>query len=253
MSTTPAQILIVEDNQYSAKALKSELMCLGYGVIGISTSGKEAIQKTIELQPDLVLMDILLDDQMDGIETAEEILKNQSLPIVYLTGNEQEETLLRAKITEPFGYLVKPYEEKELHTTIEIAIYKHRMEQKLCESHAWLLATLNSVTDAIIATDMQMNTHFLNPSAEKLTEWKQKDIENKCLNDICNIFTGTRKPLDTLIHKALRNNEVGYLPTSSILTTRLGNQIPIEGTVSSIQDNKGNPSGLILTLWRTFK
>ena len=128
-----AQILVVEDENIVALEIQSRLEGLGYVVLAIASSGEEAIQKAEETNPDLVLMDIKLKGDMDGIETAEEIRTRFNLPVVYLTAYAEENTLQRAKITAPYGYILKPFEERELHANIEIAIYKHQMEQKVKE------------------------------------------------------------------------------------------------------------------------
>ena len=128
-----AQILVVEDENIVALEIQSRLEGLGYVVLAIASSGEEAIQKAEETNPDLVLMDIKLKGDMDGIEAAEEIRTRFNLPVVYLTAYAEENTLQRAKITAPYGYILKPFEERELHANIEIAIYKHQMEQKVKE------------------------------------------------------------------------------------------------------------------------
>ena len=125
------QILIVEDEFLLAKSLGKNLQALGYGVPAVVPSGEEAVQKTGEMQPDLVLMDIKLQGEMDGVEAAEQIRTRFDIPVVYLTGYADEETLQRAKITEPFGYILKPFQARELHSTIEMALYKHEMDKKL--------------------------------------------------------------------------------------------------------------------------
>ncbi|MDH3454351.1 MAG: response regulator [Desulfuromonadales bacterium] len=124
-------ILIVEDESIIAMEIESRLQKLGYRVLAIAQDGEEAIAKVDELKPDLVLMDIYLKGPMDGVEATEAIRKKHELPIIYLTANTDEQTFQRAKVTEPFGYLLKPFEERELHTTIEIALYKAKTEREL--------------------------------------------------------------------------------------------------------------------------
>src|SRR5262245_21153390 len=125
-----AQILVVEDERIVARGIQSELEQMGYEVSDLAASGEEAIEKASRLHPDLVLMDIVLRGDMDGIEAARRIRERLDIPVVFLSAYEDQNTLGRAKTTEAFGYLLKPYEEKELHTTIETALYKHRAEQR---------------------------------------------------------------------------------------------------------------------------
>ncbi|MBD1877396.1 ATP-binding protein [Coleofasciculus sp. FACHB-T130] len=122
------KILVVEDERIVAKDIVKSLQRLGYNVVASVASGEEAIQKVLEIQPDLVLMDIMLKGQLDGIETTEKIHKNFDIPVIYLTAYADKKTLERAKITDPFGYIIKPFDERDLHTTIEIALRRHLAE-----------------------------------------------------------------------------------------------------------------------------
>lgn len=244
-----AQVLVVEDENIVAKAIQSELNSMGYYVSGIAASGEEAVQKAAETHPDVVLMDVMLKGEMDGIEAAKHMREQFDIPVVFLTAYEDEATLGRARATEPFGYLLKPYEERELHTTIEMALYKHRTERRLRESHEWLAATLRSIDDAVIATDGRLFVHFLNPSAEKLTGWRQALAAGEDLNDVCRLHTESgARPLEEAVQRALRGGTAVPLPADSLLTARDGQPIPVEGTVAPIYDDEGNSSGLVLVL-----
>ncbi len=128
---TNANILIAEDENIIAKDISKTLERLGYNVIGTCRSGNEIISKTGELKPDLVLMDIMLAGEMTGIEAAQHILSIYQIPVIYLTALADEETLNKAKITEPFGYIIKPFDKQTLNTSIEMALYKHKMNFKL--------------------------------------------------------------------------------------------------------------------------
>ncbi|WP_406660354.1 response regulator [Methanolobus sp. ZRKC3] len=125
------KILVVEDENVVALELKKRLKRLGYQVSSVARSGKEAISKAEGFLPDLVIMDIRLKGDMDGIQAAQVIRENFSIPVVYLTAHSDDETLKRAKQTEPYGYILKPFEEDDLRTAIEIALYKHQMENCL--------------------------------------------------------------------------------------------------------------------------
>ncbi len=177
-----AQILIVEDDGIVAEGIKMSLRKLGFGVSGIVPSGEQALEKVKEYHPDLVLMDIMLKGEMNGTEAASQIQSQFNIPIVYLTAYTDEDILERAKVTEPFGYIIKPFEDKELNTAIEIALYKHKMEGELKKSKAWLSTTLNSIGDAVMAADTNGYVTFMNPVAESLTGWKQEDAVGKPYN-----------------------------------------------------------------------
>jgi len=128
-------ILIVEDEVVVALEIEEALQSLHYQVVGSVTDGEEALRVIPELMPDLVLMDIRLSGEMDGIETAEKIFERHALPVVYLTAHSDRETLKRAVRTQPYGYLIKPFRERELFTTIEIAYHKHRALQSEISLH----------------------------------------------------------------------------------------------------------------------
>lgn len=128
---TKERILIVEDEILVAQSLNQILVRLGYEVVGITTSGEDAIKYSHQFNPDLILMDILLNGELDGIQTAQEIHSYIKIPIIYLTALSDQETLQRAKVSDPFGYLVKPFNERELHAAIEMGLYRHKTEAKL--------------------------------------------------------------------------------------------------------------------------
>jgi signal transduction histidine kinase/CheY-like chemotaxis protein len=128
-----ARILVVEDEGIVAKDLIRRLQQLGHTVLATASSGHVAVQQAVALTPDVVLMDIHLPGEMDGIEAADQIRVRSGIPVIYVTGQAQDSTLQRAKVTEPFGYVLKPFDERELSVSIEMALYRHRMEETLRE------------------------------------------------------------------------------------------------------------------------
>ena len=166
--TAKKQIFIVEDETISAPR-KDCLENLGYSVPDLASSGEEAIKKITAIRPDLVLMDISLKGDIDGVQAAEAIWNYLQIPIVYCTGYSDANTLQRAKLTEPFGYLLKPFEQKNLYVTIETALQRHKLEMQLKEREKWLETIIESMGDAIIVTDTKSCIKFFNPVAEALT------------------------------------------------------------------------------------
>lgn len=134
MEEQKAKILIVEDESIVAFDLKRMLLNLNYDVLDIVTSGEKAIRKAVEEKPNLIIMDIMLNGPITGVEAAARIKGEINVPIIYLTAYADTETLKSAKLTEPYGYILKPFEEKVLFSTIEMAIYKNKMEEKLIAS-----------------------------------------------------------------------------------------------------------------------
>ena len=241
-----AQILVVEDENIVAKDLQQRLVALGYHIAGVASSGKEALQKAEETTPSLVLMDIRLKGAMDGVETAEELRRRFSIPVVYLTAYADNHTLQRAKVTEPFGYILKPFEERELHTCIEVALYKYDMERKLRESEQWLSTTLRCIGDGVMATDSSGRVKFLNPVAERLTGWKQADAIERDLSEVFHLLTH-----DELLHipvqQIIREGKAGERPTEAILLSKDTSGTSIECRAAPIRgDGDDTAAGVVL-------
>ncbi len=241
------RIMVVEDEGIIAQDIKNCLENLGYEVPEVVFTGKEAIEKAEKVHPDLVLMDIVLKGDIDGIETAAEIRERFSIPIVYLTAYEDDKTLKRAKMTEPLGYILKPFEERYLRSSIEMALYKHKMELKLRENERWLATILKSVGDAVVVTDELGFVRFMNPVAEVLTGWSFQDAYGKNLKDILNIVNeSTKKPIENPVNKVLKDNIILGRSNHSVLISRNGNEISIDHIASPIRDEKGNITGAVL-------
>ena len=162
-----AQIM-VEDEGIVAADIQSRLNTLGYEVVACTGSGEEAERLAAQSKPDLVLMDIKLKGQTDGILAAETIRANLDIPVVFLTAHADEATLQRAKVTAPIGYVLKPFDERELHTAVEIGLYRHAAEAKLKRLEARLEAVLSSIGDALGVTDKWGLITLINPAAAAL-------------------------------------------------------------------------------------
>jgi len=243
---TNAQILIVEDEVIVAENIRAKLNGLGYAVSAAASSGEEAIQKATETHPDLVLMDIKLEGEMDGVEAAAQIHARFDIPVVYLTAHADDHTLQRAKLTEPFGYILKPFEVRELNTAIEIALYKHKVEKNLKKNEQWLATALRSIGDAVIATDTKGGVIFMNPIAEALTGWKQEEALGRDLAEIFNIIDEeTNKVTEAPATKAIREGVVLGLANHALIA-RNGAEIPIDDRTAPIIDDTGNISGAVL-------
>ena len=163
-----ARVLIVEDEEVIAGEIRSVLAHLGYSIVGIATSGEEAITRTEATTPDLVLMDIFLEGDMDGINAAAQIRNRFDIPVIYLTGHDEATIVQQIKGTEPFGYILKPFNRRELHITIEIALCRHDMESKLREAEEKFRAINEAALDAIVMTDHNGHICLWNPAAEQM-------------------------------------------------------------------------------------
>ena len=242
----PVKVLVVEDESVVSKDIQESLKGLGYAVCGTASAGEEAIRKAESLQPDLVLMDIVLKGDIDGVEAAETIRSRLHVPVIYLTAYSDEHTLNRAKVTEPSGYILKPFDERELHTTIEVAMYRHTMQKKLKESERWFATTLKSIGDAVIATNTEGHITFMNPVAELLTGWKHSEALGRDLNEVFSvrdqdgcilIKNPVAKVLEDGVVVDLRNN---------LLFGKEGTSLIVDDSAAPIVDDGGNIVGAVL-------
>jgi two-component system cell cycle sensor histidine kinase/response regulator CckA len=243
----PTAVLVVEDEMIIALGIEKQLEEMGYAVAGTASTGEEAVRKAVELRPDLILMDIALGTGIDGVAAAGLIRKQIDVPVVYLTANSDPATLDRAKLTGPFGYVLKPYEDKDLQTAIEIGLYRHKMEQRVKENERWLAATLGSIGDGVIATDERGRVRFLNALAERLTGWVLADALGRDVTEVFRIFQRTtREPVQNPALEALEKGENVTLAADTILTNRSGGECPIDDSAAPIRDVDGKLSGAVL-------
>jgi PAS domain S-box-containing protein len=171
-----AKILVVEDERIIAEDIKIRLDQLGYDVISISASGEEAIETAQTKRPDLVVMDIMLGSTMDGIEAAQIIREQFDIPIIFLTAYVDNVLLARAKIAEPFGYILKPFDDRELGSTVEIALYKKKIEAALRTSEVFNKNILNATPNPMVVVDPDTSIRFVNPAFERLTGFSSQEI-----------------------------------------------------------------------------
>jgi len=242
-SKRPANILVVEDESIIALDIKATLQALGFEVQAIASSGQEAIDKSRRFLPDLVLMDIHLRGEMDGIEAIQRIRSEVDVPVIYLTAYADPGTVQRARETAPYGYLLKPFEQRELQIVIEMALHRHEMQRKLRESERWLAATLRSIGDSVIAADGEWRVRFMNPAAEKLTGWQAHEARGRDLGEVArvSIAEGPR-PL------AADDQRTRGGIAQGVLLSRDGRRVPIEESSTTIRDETGRVVGSVLAI-----
>jgi len=239
-------ILVVEDEIAVATVVQKSLQKMGYQVPSIASTGEDALRLAGEVKPNLVLMDIGLKGRMDGIKAAEAIRDHHELPVVYLTGYADEERLSRARVTDAYGYILKPFNNNELRSTIEMALYKHQMAQQLKERERWFSTTLRSIGDAVIAVDKEERITFLNPRAEALTGWSAKDAEGRPLQEVYSVVEEEgRAPVESPAARVLRDTP--RPPVDLLLLGRDGNEVSVEDSASVIRDEKGNVLGVVVS------
>lgn len=242
-----ANILIVEDERIVAEDLRKNLEILGYDVLDIVSSGEKVLEKLKETLPDLILMDIVLKGAMNGIEASDRIRKDYFVPVVYLTAHADKATLDKAKKTEPYGYLLKPFATGDLHTTIEMALYKFQMEKKLRERETWFATTLQSIVDGVITTDHNGNVKFMNPVAEIHTGWKSDEAFERPLKEIFRIYNEeTGEEIENYTTVILNEIHKANILEKMVLKDRYGRITPINSSASPIVDSHNTRVGTVL-------
>ncbi len=239
-------VLIVEDEAIIAMDLSSQLEGMGYQICAVADNGEDAIKMAKQHHPDLILMDVVIKGAIDGIQTAEKIIKELKIPIIYLTSFSDEDTVRRASKTMPYGYISKPFYSKDLNSAIKIAIYKATLEKNLRSSELWFSATLSCVSDAVIATNTDYKVHFINPAAELLIEATLEEVEGLHINDVFMIeddINGSKFELSS----ALQDNKVTDISFGSTLHTLKGNRRPVDFAAAPIRED-GKPLGSVIAM-----
>ncbi len=234
------KILVVEDESIVAEDIRMTLEKLGYSVPSVVTSGDMAVKKAKEDVPDLVLMDIMLQGSMDGIEAAGRIRSGFNIPVVYLTAYGDEKILERAKITEPFGYIIKPFKERELLINIEIALYKHRMERKLRGSKEFYESVLEGIVNGVWVTDNKDVIVYANKGMGAVEGMAPAKIVG------VNVLKDFHEPFRPYYLKARESKEPFYYSAVPFVTPGAGPSYLSGWLIPRIRDGKFN--GMICTI-----
>jgi PAS domain S-box-containing protein len=242
------RLLIVEDGMIMAEDMRRRCEALGYRVAAIVATGEEALDIAEVVQPDLVLMDVRLSGSIDGVEAARRMREELELPVVYVTAYSDDATLERAKRTGPFGYLLKPVGARELHTTIEMALYRHAAEQELRESQALSCALLEASPDAVALTDIQGTVISCNERFAGLVGCEgHSETVGTSITDALSTQDIRRwtKNLPRTLH-------AGYQEAEEYTFAREGRK-PIRHRVAVgvMKERKGNPRYLLVTVRTT--
>jgi PAS domain S-box-containing protein len=197
-----ASIFIVEDELIVSEDIRQVLEGQGYSVAGIARSGESVLEILKKVHPDLVLMDIHLAGEMDGIDTAEQIRTRYHIPVIFLTAHEDESILARAKVTEPYGYVLKPFNERELHSAIEIGCYKHRMEERAKEKERTIRILAEAIPDPVMLLDHNRQILALNDAMAQRFGYKYTQIYgNSAIRfDRNGIFTFIESKMNELLN-----------------------------------------------------
>lgn len=266
-----SRVLIVEDESIVALDLQRRLIRLGYEVPRVTASHDQTLKAVAETEPNIVLMDINISGDIDGIETAKKI----DLPVIFLTAYSEEKTLQRAKESKPYGYLVKPFSERELHATIQMALERHEVETRLRDRELSLAqtceqleqgkraleiksnelyaqkqrfeVTLNSIGDGVITTDTVGNVTYLNPVAEQKTGWKMAEALGMPISQIMVLVDEeTGLSTNSPVEATLRTGQVAGMAHNSALMSQRGELFSIEDSTSPMCDPEENIVGSVI-------
>lgn len=240
MNGVSAQILIVDDEANVAGIMKEILLDCGYAVPEICRSGEDAVKRAGEIRPDVILMDILLGGDLDGVAAAQQIRSLYNIPVIYVTAYSDLSTLQRVGISRPYGFLCKPVKEPELRAAIEIALHRHRSETAPAQEISWTLDALKSMADPVVVTDDKGHVVFLNVPAEKLTGWNAGEACGTALTEIFQVKKEVAGALtDSSVTAAFRDQ--------ALLVRKDGTMRPIDYSVGMMRDATGHANGFVVT------
>lgn len=239
-ATKTVKILVVEDEYIIAINLQESLESLGYSDVEIVDSAEAAIEIANQIRPKLVLMDIRLRGEMDGIQAAEQIWNRLQIPVIYVTGHSDKSTIERATLTFPFGYILKPVKEQELYIAIQTAFTRYEREQ-------FLSSVIQGMGDGIIVIDRQLRVKYLNPVAEALTNWRMNEAKNLMFDEVMQLIDEeTHLPVNNPLISALLQETTIHLDSGVLLIDKNGQSIPIADSATPLRDNNGEITGAVM-------
>ncbi len=241
---TKARIMVVEDEGLVALQIKETLENLGYEVPTVALSGDEAMAKLSVTEPDLVLMDIRLGGENNGIKTARRIRGMLEVPVVYLTAYSDEETLEMAELTEPYGYVLKPFDERSLHAVIQMALFKSKRVRGIRETEMWVSAIPSSLSEAVVICDSKGWVKFVNPAAEILLGVKKEQVFEKRLYDVLTLVdAASREKVQVPVSEPLAEGR--SVVKSYNLVSADGVEVPVEFSASPLRSVEGTLFGIL--------
>ena len=244
-------VLIVEDDFIVAKVIEKSLLELGYRIAGMVGTGREAVSLAEEDRPDIILMDINLQGDMDGITAADTIHSRQDIPVVFLTAFSDQTTFSRALETSPYGYIIKPFQAGTLGTTIQVALNKHRLEEQQAARNQWLEGTLRSFSDGVITVDTRGIVTLINRTAEQMTGWTAGEAQGQPLSRVL-MFTDPRSGKRGGIATApvVAEGIVTTVPEGVCILTKGGFPLPVgEAIASPVRNDAGTITGAAVVIY----
>jgi two-component system cell cycle sensor histidine kinase/response regulator CckA len=243
------RILVVEDEALIAEELRERLTRLGATVVGAVDTADAAVEVALRTRPDIVLMDIRLRGKRDGISAAKDIRDAIGTPVVFLTSHSDRATLEHAKRSEPFGYVLKPFDERELIVTLEMASHRHGLERALRDSERRYAQTLSSIGDAVLATDVYGRITYMNPIAEALTGWTLADAKGSPIGAVLSFTRGAgSQAVSPSVEVLQAGHALRFDADDLFLTSRNAAVIPIDSSAAPITDANGCITGVVMAI-----
>jgi PAS domain S-box-containing protein len=216
-------------------------------VVDVVSSGAEALRVAEENPPDLALMDIRIKGGMDGTEVAGIFRSRFNIPVIYLTAHADNETLERAKLAQPLGYITKPFQETELHAGIEMALYKHAADLQALDREQWLSSTLRALGEGVISVDRGGAIMLLNSAAEAWTGWTADEVHGKTVHDVLLLVdAATGERVTAALEGVLREGAIGDIGSGVLLVAKSGERRAVEGSIAPIRNHEGAISGAVI-------
>lgn len=241
------KILVVEDEKLLAYNIKNSLQKLGYNVLEITDSAEKAIIKVAENHPNLVLFDIYLAREINGVQVVDIIQNNFHIPVLYITDYSEYIKSRKKPMGEPFSYILKPLREIDLHLAVEMALNRYPTQRKLQVEQQRMEAIINSMGCAVVVTFTDGCIEMMNPMAEKLTGWQQNEAVGRDLTEVVNLIDKDMdEEIENLAKQAMQAGEVLNLPENCTLISKDGKEIPIGDNIAPIRDSHGNITGAVL-------
>jgi len=243
------RVLIVEDEALIAEEISDRLQRVGCEIVAIVDTGVGAIEAAASLNPGLILMDIRLKGEMDGIEAADRINAARRSPIVYLTAHSDRHTLERAKSNSAYGYVLKPFQMRSLLAAIEVALERFENERRLEDSRLTYATILASISDAVIATDVEGCVRFMNPVAERLTGWTTRQALGEFAGTVLKLDEGSSSTgVQDLVAGALKTRAPVAFGRDAVVRSNAGALTPVDGAITCIVDALGRLVGTSITM-----
>ena len=246
-----ARVMVVEDEALVAAAIGTCLNNLGHQVAASASSGEEAVRKALALDPDLILMDIRLKGKLDGVEAAHRINEALHTPVIYLTAHTDDETLLRARLTEPYGFILKPFDEKSLKAVIEMTLFRAASQARVRRSREELATILEAIGEAVVMADVKGEISFCNQPAARLLGARREELRGQGLGQVFQLLDEHGAPALLPLSRVLMEDQVVEMK-SCIVRGKDDEDRPVDLQLSPIRNEAGNISGIVLSFHQSF-